>query len=268
VTALAETFRSLGFRPSKGRGQNFLVQPALARRMVASVTRPFSTAFEIGPGLGALTGEILSTAARVVAVEIDSRLCEYLRLTYSDRPGFQLIHSDALRVDWAELLDRTPAPRALFGNLPYSVSASLLEKLFQHSGLFSEAVVCLQSEVAERLISQGGRSMGPITLLAGRFCDLRTKLFRLSAGVFFPRPDVTSMAVRLALRPGVTWSVQDREIPRRLFRHRRKVLASTIPSDLLRELHRETSSDWSRLRIDQLALDEACLLADRLRIES
>ncbi|MBI4178020.1 ribosomal RNA small subunit methyltransferase A [bacterium] len=248
----------IGFQPSKARGQNFLVSESTARKIAGSASGKFATAVEIGPGLGALTEALLAVAPEVHAIEIDRRLSAYLSERFGSEPSFHLIESDALDLNWRERFSGAPAPRVLFGNLPYSVGAPLIEKFFQNVDLFTEGVFCLQSEVADRLVSAGGRGMGPITLLAHRFSLRREKLFRIPPGAFYPRPKVTSTVIRLVPRPGVAWTPLDAEIPRRLFSGRRKKLSSVLPRRLL-------PAGLADKRIDELDVDTAAFLADRLR---
>lgn len=281
--SIRETLSLLGIRPSKGLGQNFLVNPETARRIADSAAVPFSTAVEIGSGLGALTEMLLAAGAAVPsihglprhfprqwgsavhAVEIDRRLCEFVRERFSSNPNLNLIEGDAVAIDWNLWLAGTRSPRVLFGNLPYSVSASLIEKLFQNAHLFSEAVLCFQSEVAARLLSAGGRGMSPITLLAHRFCARREKVFRLPPGAFYPRPQVSSTLVRLSLRPGVTWTPADARVPRILFSQRRKKLSSYLEPAILSDFGRFLGKSCASKRIDELTIDEASALAELAR---
>lgn len=246
-------------RPSRGRGQNFMVRAETAARIVRSCAASYATAFEIGPGLGVMTAALIDRARHVVAVEIDRVLAGHIRRRFeSPRPGcrFDLMEADALDVDWRKAIGHTPEPRVVFGNLPYSVSASILEKIFQHADMFSEAILCVQAEVADRIISPGGRSMGPITLLAYRFCAKREKVFTLGPGAFHPKPKISSTVIRLVLRQGVRWTELDRRIPRILFAHRRKVISSV-----------DRTMDWGEFasrRIDELPIEAADRLARML----
>lgn len=262
MDSIRRTLAELGFRPSKGRGQNFLVHPETAMRIAHASSAPFATAVEIGPGLGMLTGALLERQAQVEAVEIDRRLCGYLRQRFRGNPRLNLVESDALKLDWNRWLSDTPGPRALFGNLPYSVAAPLMEKMFQHTALFSEAILCLQSDVADRVVSAGGRGMGPLTLLSHRFCSRREKLFHVPAGGFWPTPKVVSTVIRLVLRQDVPWTELDRRIPRMIFTGRRKKLSSVLPADILTGLD---GRPLSSLRIDELDVEEAFALAERMR---
>ena len=70
-----ERLAALGFRPSSARGQNFLLDPSLHRWIAqAAGAGPGDLVLEIGTGLGFLTRELARTGARVLGIEIDSRL--------------------------------------------------------------------------------------------------------------------------------------------------------------------------------------------------
>lgn len=247
----------IGFQPSKGRGQNFLSDEGISRKIVESPSLTFNTAFEIGPGLGALTSHLVDSGKKVIAVEIDRRLADWIR-----SENFNLLRDDALKLDWNEVLSDSPEPRVLFSNLPYSIGGLMIEKMCMNSALFSQAILCVQTEVADRILSDGGRSMGPLTLLAHRFFEPRERLFRVQPGSFHPRPKVTSTVIRLTFRPGVKWTEKDRRIPRILFRHRRKKLKAVIAECGVSD---RVQPDLGSQRIDQLSVYQAAELFDLIR---
>ncbi len=259
--SIRETLLELGIRPSKGLGQNFLVHPDTARKIADALPPAAPTAVEIGPGLGALTSALLEKNIDVHAVEIDGRLAQFLSRRFSGDAGrFHLVQGDARDIDWPSMLAASRPPRVVFGNLPYSTAARLLEVVIRNAGLFSEAVLCLQKEVAERILSPGGRSMGSVTLLTHRFCSRREKLFDIPPGGFIPKPNVSSTVFRLVFRPGVTWSERDRRVPRLLFSARRKKLSAVVPPETLIA----SGKNLADRRIDELSVDEAGRLADLL----
>ena len=148
----------LGIRPTKQRGQNFVIDANTVRRIVrAADLGPDDIVVEVGPGLGSLTLGLLGEAGRVVAIEVDCVLAAALPdtlATYApdvaDR--CEVLAADALRVDGIP----GPPPTALVANLPYNVSVPVLLHLLALLPSLEHGLVMVQSEVADRLVAAPG----------------------------------------------------------------------------------------------------------------
>ena len=140
--------------PSKRLGQHFLRDRHIQRIIEALAPKAGETIVEIGPGTGALTSALVESAARVIAVEFDSKLAPLLSERFAGLPNFRLVMADVLTTDFcAEIL---PAPNArLVANLPYNISTAILQRL-SRSARCEEMVVMLQREVVERLLAPPG----------------------------------------------------------------------------------------------------------------
>jgi 16S rRNA (adenine1518-N6/adenine1519-N6)-dimethyltransferase len=226
-------------RPVKTLGQNFLHDRNLARWIVDQAQiRSDDYVVEIGPGLGALTGEILSRGARLLALEKDARLVDFLRANFS-APNFEVRHGDALDFDTRILFAERNVK--VIGNLPYYVASQLLLRFTEYPTPMSLVLLMLQDELARRL-SAAPRTAdyGALTLrvqLHHRVDYLR----KIPATVFLPQPEVASAIVRLLPRDeGETETTNDKlfqEIVRTGFSQRRKQL---------RKLLSDRVSDWER----------------------
>lgn len=175
-------------------GQHFLTDRASLQRInEALAPTRHDTVLEIGPGRGALTDLLASTAGRVVAVEIDHDLVVLLRRRYQGNPRVEIVDADALEVDWALLAG---GPYLLAGNLPYYITTPLLFKALA-SPRAIRAVLLVQREVADRLAAPpGSRDYGALTVNVGLVARVEL-VGRVPAGAFQPRPAVDSAIVRL-----------------------------------------------------------------------
>jgi 16S rRNA (adenine1518-N6/adenine1519-N6)-dimethyltransferase len=189
----------IGLRPTKQRGQNFVIDANTVRRIVrTSGVGPEDVVVEIGPGLGSLTLELLATAAGVIAVEIDPVLAEQLPKTVAERapdlaPRLHLVNADALRID--ELPGRPPT--ALVANLPYNVSVPVLLHFLERFDSLQSALVMVQAEVAHRLAAgPGSRTYGIPSLKARWWADVELA-GNIGRNVFWPAPNVDSALVAL-----------------------------------------------------------------------
>ena len=131
-------------------GQNFLVDPRAGRAIVDLVADGDGPVLEIGPGDGALTGELLRLGRPMTAVEVDGRLVERLRARFGRR--LRLVHDDFLRTS-------IPFGTAtIVGNLPFHLTTAILRKLL-HDPNWRRAVLLLQWEVARRRAGVGGATL-------------------------------------------------------------------------------------------------------------
>jgi 16S rRNA (adenine1518-N6/adenine1519-N6)-dimethyltransferase len=184
--ALART----GVRPSKSRGQNFLVQARVAERIVAQAElTQGDVVIEIGPGLGILTDiAIRAPVARIILVELDSRLATALQARFASDARVMVVNQDFLRVDFAQLAGA--AKVKVLGNLPFNVAAAILERLAGSARQVARMVLMFQREVADRLrVLPGDRDHGALSVFNALYWEI-IEHFRVSAGNFHPRPKV------------------------------------------------------------------------------
>ena len=226
VRALAER---LGIRPTKQRGQNFVIDANTVRRIVrAADLRPDDVVVEVGPGLGSLTLGLLGGAGRVVAIEVDPVLAAALPDTLAayapdvaDR--CDVLAADALRVDGIP----GPPPTALVANLPYNVSVPVVLRFLELFPHLRTILVMVQMEVAERLAAPpGSRTYGVPSVKAAWYADVR-RAGAVGRNVFWPAPNVDSGLVAWTRRepPSTTATRQQVfAVVDAAFAHRRKVL--------------------------------------------
>ena len=234
-------------RARKRFAQHFL-EAAWVRKVAACVNAgPSDAILEVGPGRGALTLALAAAGPTMVAIELDRDLAAELgpRLP----PHVSLVAGDVLAVDLAaaarQLLERradrlgpgaadlAPLVRVA-GNLPYNISTPLIARLVtvaRDSGLFSDATVMVQREVADRLCGRPGTGdYGPLSILAQTWADVATPL-HLPAGAFRPPPKVSSSVVTFRFRPAratIDDVAQFETVVRTAFLHRRKTLNNTL----------------------------------------
>lgn len=191
---IRELAAKLDIHPSKGLGQNFVIDGNVCQRIVRQVSiTPEDRVLEIGPGLGSLTLAILESGVPVTAIEIDKRLAAELPETVRNHaPNSQLtvLNEDALQV--TALPD---APTVLIANLPYNVSVPVLLNLLEHFESLREGVVMVQAEVADRLAAKpGSKDFGVPSLKAAWWADLSLS-GNISRNIFWPVPKVDSKLV-------------------------------------------------------------------------
>ena len=191
VRELAER---LGVRPTKQRGQNFVIDGNTVRRIVRLAgVGAADVVVEVGPGLGSLTLALLPHVARVVAVEIDDVLASALQPTVADRrpdlvERLEVVHADALAVSALP----GPAPTAVVANLPYNVSVPVLLHLLETFPSIERVLVMVQLEVADRLAAGPGSKVYGVPSVKARWYGDVSRVGTVGRSVFWPAPNVDS----------------------------------------------------------------------------
>ncbi|POX41568.1 16S rRNA (adenine(1518)-N(6)/adenine(1519)-N(6))-dimethyltransferase [Streptomyces sp. Ru73] len=231
---IRELAATLGVRPTKQKGQNFVIDANTVRRIVRTAeVRPDDVVVEVGPGLGSLTLALLETADRVTAVEIDDLLAAALPATVEarlpERAGrFALVHSDAMKV--TELPG--PPPTALVANLPYNVAVPVLLHMLATFPTIERTLVMVQAEVADRLAARPGNKVyGVPSVKANWYAEVK-RAGAIGRNVFWPAPNVDSGLVSLVRRdkPLETTASRDEVFAAvdAAFAQRRKTLRSAL----------------------------------------
>jgi len=199
-------------RPTKRLGQNFLKDTGVVKKIIESFSpQAGETVIEVGPGKGALTGELVERGARVVAIEFDRNLAVLLSERFSDRDNFRLLQADALETDFCAVIQ--PAQKArLIANLPYNISTAILQRLITQRSCLEEMVLMLQKEVVDRIQALAGSSdRGYLSVLVEAYCETE-KLFDVSPGSFQPRPKVWSTVARFRFRSQLGAQLKSEEL--------------------------------------------------------
>jgi 16S rRNA (adenine1518-N6/adenine1519-N6)-dimethyltransferase len=223
----------LDLRPTKQRGQNFVIDANTVRRIVrAAGVGANDVVVEVGPGLGSLTLALLDEVGRVVAIELDPVLAERLPATIEEYAGphahrCEVVLADAMRVDGVP----GPPPTALVANLPYNVSVPVLLHLLTVLPSLERGLVMVQAEVADRLAAPpGSRTYGIPSVKAAWFADLR-RAGAVSRSVFWPVPNVDSGLVAWTRRePPATTATRGQvfAVVDAAFAQRRKTLRGAL----------------------------------------
>jgi 16S rRNA (adenine1518-N6/adenine1519-N6)-dimethyltransferase len=195
------TLDALGAAPRKSLGQNFLHDKNLASWIVEKLEiEAGDQVVEIGPGLGALTEEILRHRVSATLLEKDRAFAKYLRERFA-HAAVEVIEGDALEYDTRTDFLRQPAK--IVGNLPYYLSSELLFHFGADPCPFERMVFTVQKEMADRLsAAPGNKAYGSLSVITQRNWRV-SKLKTLAPSVFLPQPQVNSVVLLLTRRePG------------------------------------------------------------------
>lgn len=274
MTSPRRLMNELGLAAQKGRGQNFLADPAAAGLIVSrSDLRPEILVLEIGPGLGALTRPLLEAGCRVIAVEVDRGLARFLETQLA--PGFPdrltVIQDDILKVDLPALAGPEQGGLYVVGNLPFQISTPVLLMLLKNRALITGATLTFQRELAERLTAEPGTKLyGRLSVLLGYYARLR-RLLEVGPEAFQPRPKVGSTVLGLTFIHSPQPPLKSHHLFERVvaagFSKRRKTLRnalkSAFPPDRIEAALSAAGIDPAR-RAETLSVEEFVDLANAM----
>ena len=253
LTEIRAALASRGLRPLKQLGQNFLHDQNLAKWLADHAVAGLeagATVVEIGPGLGALTSVLLEKNLHLITLEKDRGLCLFLRDHFAReiaRGSLDLREGDAL-----ETLPRLGAtPAVICGNLPYYISTPLLMECLRLPGVPARLFFLVQKEVGQRLAGRpGNKTYGALSVLVQAGYDAAL-VRKLPGSVFYPPPEVESVAVQLTPRARPLVVPEDRErfavVVQRGFSQRRKKLSNLLPTDDGRRAEQLSPAEWVEL---------------------
>jgi len=231
-TEVSELLTKHGLAPRRAFGQNFVVDANTVRKIARLAdVRAGDFVLEIGAGLGSLTLALAETGAQIVAVEIDNGLVEVLRESTASLPNVEIIHGDAMQLDWQPLLSKSKHWHVV-ANLPYNLATPIVADILDGLSQVDHLLVMVQSEVADRLVAQvGSDAYGAVSVKINYWAKSKI-VGAVSASVFFPQPRVESALVDIRRRtePGVT-DVEASELfalVRTGFAKRRKMLRRAL----------------------------------------
>lgn len=268
-----EVVKKYNFKFTKSLGQNFLIDDKVLDDIVegANVSKE-DFVIEIGPGVGTLTKELLAKAKKVCAVELDSDLIPILQEELGGYDNFQLIHKDALKADFNEIIGEEDSVKVV-ANLPYYVTTPIIARMLNEDYNFKSLTIMIQKEVAERIDAEPNcKEFGSISVLVQYYCD--TKIIRtVPPSSFVPQPKVDSIVIRLDKLDKPRVDTKDKElffkIVRQSFNMRRKTLRNAVKSMKImnaEEMEKafENANIDPKRRGETLSLQEFADLADAI----
>ena len=270
-----------GFTFKKSFGQNFLTDTNILQKIVdtAEIDDQVNV-IEIGPGIGALTEFLAERAAEVMAFEIDHRLVPILADTLRDFDNVTVVNKDILKVDLAQHIQnfKNPdLPIKVVANLPYYITTPILMHLIESGIPFSEFVVMMQKEVADRISAKPNtKAYGSLSIAVQYYMTAKVA-FIVPRTVFVPAPNVDSAILKMVRRPEPAVAVEDEnfffKVSNASFTHRRKTLwnnltgyfgkSEEVKDKLTKALDQAGLSP--SVRGEALGLEEFASLADALK---
>lgn len=275
IEAIKEKHR---FQLSKSLGQNFITDKNVIERIVEGAgPTENDLVIEIGPGIGVLTAEAAQQAAKVIAIEIDSKLIPILDETLAEYDNVEVINQDILKTDLNGIIDAQRANGSftgdvkIIGNLPYYITTPIIMHILENSIRAESITVMMQKEVADRIkASPGNKTYGAISAAVQYYCEVE-QVISVPKEVFVPRPKVDSAVLKLTIRDEKPVDLIDEKAffacIKSGFGQRRKTLLNSLtgtyglPKDEIRRILEDAGIDPVR-RAETLDMNEFAAIAN------
>jgi 16S rRNA (adenine1518-N6/adenine1519-N6)-dimethyltransferase len=268
-----EICRLFEIKPARSKGQNFLINEKIYDDIVAAADLQLDdTVLEVGPGLGFLTARLAKKAKKVIAVELDDRLANYLQIGIDsqDLDNIQIVNEDILRFNLDNYIPSSQDYKVV-ANLPYNITSIFLRQFLSMRHKPSSLVLMLQKEVAERIVA-GPPDMSLLAVSVQYYAEpaiVRT----VKSGNFWPEPEVDSAIIRLPLRSGSYSQADDKvffRVAKMAFSAKRKMMKNNLAAGLkiapkaVEEVLVAAGFD-PKARAEELSLDDWLRLVAALR---
>lgn len=264
--------KKYNIRADKRLGQHFLADNSILYHMIeAGEITEDDGVLEIGPGLGVLTTLLCEKAGKVVAVEKDSRFVPILQQLTRQFKNICIIKEDVLKLDIENLQNRLGSNFKVVANLPYYITSPIIMKILSNRHYIDMAVIMIQKEVAERLVSPPGKKdYGILTIAVDLYADVDI-VCHVPKGAFIPPPKVDSAVVKLVPREKPKVDLPDEklffEVVKASFAERRKTIRNSLKSQLSLPIDVKTLDDvLKRANIDPKRRGETLSIQEFARL--
>lgn len=229
LSEVKSILRKYNIRPSKRFGQNFLIDQNIKNKIICSIQlEREDVVLEIGPGLGALTEDLCRKVKKVIAIEKDKRLYDFIKKNIS-LDNLEIINNDFLEYEFKNISSRL----TIVGNLPYSISSPILNHVIDNKNYINYIYITVQMEFGERLVAlPGTKDYGSLSCYAQFYGGPRI-LFKIPRGAFFPVPEVDSCFLKIGFEKQIDSSIDQGllfKIIRSSFEKRRKTILNSMAS--------------------------------------
>ena len=267
----------LGIKFNKALGQNFLIdQSVLDSTIEASGIDERYGVIEVGPGIGTLTVELSKHAGKVVAIELDRNIAEYLQGAFVAYDNVEIIQGDALKTDLKKIIEEymPGMPVVVIANLPYYITTPLIMKFLEEDLPLESITVLIQKEVAERIVSPAGKKdYGAISVAVQYYSD--PKIVKIvPPDSFMPPPKVTSAVIKMDIKNHIKPQVKSErnlfKVVHAAFGQRRKTLVNALssafpnPKEEITEIVKDITSN-EKIRGEQLDLCQFIQISEKLK---
>jgi 16S rRNA (adenine1518-N6/adenine1519-N6)-dimethyltransferase len=201
LTRTKKLLKAYDLHARKGLAQHFLVDGGVVKQILnAAELSSSDTIVEVGPGLGVLTEELVKSAGKVIAIELDQHLTELLKERMTSYSNLIVINGDMLKTDPTQLLESCGIiDYKVVANLPYYITGAVIRHFLEASMKPRMMVLMVQREVAKQITAKPGEMS--LLSVSVQFYGAPKIAAKVPARAFYPTPEVDSAVLRIDVYP-------------------------------------------------------------------
>ena len=259
---IKDYFNLVNSHAKKELGQNFLIDEEAIETIASSLElKENDNLLEIGPGLGAITGEVVNKTEKYIAVEYDEKFVTFLNKAY-EKTNLQVVKNNILKYKDFEA-------NKVIGNLPYYISTDILEMVLRKFHNLETATFMVQKEFFERITTNDKRVKGPLNYFIEYMYNVE-KIMLVKKNCFFPAPTIDSVVFKVTRKIDKNWTFAGYlfDILNVSFKNRRKTLGNNLKNYFNSSEDFESAFELSNItkttRAEDLKLEEFISLTEAI----
>ncbi len=188
--------KQLEIYPNKKLGQNFLIEQSVIKKIISiSNISHNDIILEVGPGLGAITENLIPLVKKIYAIEIDRKLYSFLVDKFSIYNNIEIIQGDILKVD-------IPSNNKVISNIPYTMTGPILDRLFFTINS-PKGILIIEKSIADRIFKPGDyKNFSRITITVNSFMEPKYNT-TISRNSFFPSPKIPLSLIKIVPKENI-----------------------------------------------------------------
>lgn len=248
-------------KPLKKFGQNYLKDKNIVIKMIECLNLiENDSVLEIGPGKGFITNELITKVKSLIAVEIDTRVIDELKLLY---PSAEIINTDFTKINFNEL--KTAFPLKIIGNIPFNLTGNILFKLLENKSSINEACLIIPYDIAKRLTAKTRtKEYGSLTVIFKYFATI-TLVTKVSQNVFFPKPNIDASIIHIKFDKSELPFINNEtfiKVVKAAFGNRRKTLNNSLRNSIFAQCNFSAINIDLTKRAEELELNDFIILTE------
>ena len=222
-------FNLNSFRPSKNKGQNFLIDHKTISDIYQTISdvEQYDAVLEIGPGTGVLTNFLIAKSKHLLCVELDRKLFSFLQKKFINKKNFYLVNDDILQINFDRLFSNFQHILVV-ANIPYNITSPIIIKCLKNKKIM-KMYFMMQFEVASKIYHyQINHNRNAFSNIVNYCCHIK-KFFDVDRNCFFPQPLVNSSFISLTKKNDTEYDLNFHKFLNTIFKFKRKKIINNYP---------------------------------------
>lgn len=253
-------------KPLKKFGQNFLIDQNIVHKLIEQLDLCYDDfVIEIGPGQGAITKVLCNRVNNLVAIEIDSRVIDYLNSKFNN---LKLINADIRNIKFSNFITDSSRKIKIIGNIPFNLTGDILFKLIEEKQNISDASLIIPFDIAKRIIAKpNSKEYGILTVIFNYFSNV-SLIRKVSKNVFLPKPNIDAAILHINFFKEENPNIDKKlfiQVVKAAFGNRRKTLLNSLRNSIFKNCNFNNFQTQLSKRAEDLNISDFIKLTEEIQ---